>query len=90
MAERKITTRMCVGCGEHKAKNELIRIVRTSSGEICLDFTGKLNGRGTYICKCEDCLKKAIKSKRIDSAFKMSVPAEIYEKLEKELANGAK
>ena len=90
MAERKIPTRMCVGCGEHKAKNDLIRIVRTVSGEICLDFSGKLNGRGTYICKCSECLKKAVKSKRIDNAFKMSVPAEIYEKLEKELEYGAK
>ena len=90
MAERKIPTRMCVGCGEHKAKNDLIRIVRTVSGEICLDFSGKLNGRGTYICKSGECLKKAIKSKRIDNAFKMSVPAEIYEKLEKELEYGAK
>lgn len=90
MAERKIPTRMCVGCGEHKAKNDLIRVVRTVSGEICLDFTGKLNGRGTYLCKNGECLKKAIKSKRIDNAFKMTVPAEIYEKLEKEFINGAK
>ena len=90
MAERKIPTRMCVGCGEHKAKNDLIRIVRTVSGEICLDLTGKLNGRGTYLCKNSDCLKKAIKSKRIDNAFKMTVGSEIYEKLEKEFINGAK
>ena len=90
MAERKIPTRMCVGCGEHKAKNDLIRVVRTVSGEICLDFTGKLNGRGTYICKDSECLKKAIKSKRIENAFKTSVPTEIYEKLEKEFVNGAK
>lgn len=85
---KKIPVRSCVGCGEARPKNELVRIVRTPEGEIITDFTGKANGRGAYICKNVQCLKKAEKSKRIDRAFGVPVAEEIYRKLEKEFTDG--
>ena len=62
-----------------------MRIVKNKEGEIFIDLTGKANGRGAYICKDSECLKKAIKSKALNRAFKMEVPDEVYEKLLVEL-----
>ena len=61
-----------------------MRILRTPEGEILLDTTGKKNGRGAYLCRERDCLLKARKNKGVERSFKMSVPGEVYEKLEKE------
>lgn len=77
--------RRCIGCGESKDKKQLIRIIRTPEGSIELDITGKKNGRGAYICKSQDCLNRAMKTKGLDRSFKMSVPKEIYDVLSKEL-----
>ncbi len=84
MKERKIPMRMCNGCGEMMAKNQLIRIVRDNEGELSLDLTGKKNGRGAYICRNAECLKKARKNHRIDRSFGIQIPDEIYDRLEKE------
>ena len=78
--------RQCVGCGEMKSKKEMMRILKTAEGDIVLDVTGKKNGRGAYLCKTEECLKKARKTKGIERSFKMSIPAEVYDNLEKEFA----
>ena len=85
MKPRKIPTRQCLGCNEHKPKKELLRVVRTPEGEITLDFTGKKSGRGAYICYDVKCLKKARKSKRIDKSLEVEIPEEIYDKMEREL-----
>ncbi len=68
-----------------KPKKELVRIVRTPEGEIHLDNTGKMNGRGAYICPDLQCLQKARKGRRLEKAFECSVPEEIYDRLETEL-----
>ena len=60
--QKKIPQRQCMGCRERKAKRELIRVVRSPEGEVSLDFGGKKNGRGAYICPNPECLKKAIQS----------------------------
>ena len=86
--QRKIPTRRCTGCGEHFPKNTLIRVLRTPTGEVVLDLTGKKSGRGAYICKSLSCFKKARKSKRIESSLECTIPEEIYEKMEEELAVG--
>ena len=86
MKVRKIPMRMCSGCGESKPKMELVRVVRSPEGEIRMDLTGKKPGRGAYLCRCVDCLKKARKSKRIDRSLETTVPAEVYDALEEELA----
>ena len=72
---------------ESKPKKELLRIVKTSEGEIVLDETGKKNGRGAYICKSVSCLEKAMKTKRIDKEFETIISDEIYQSLRRELEN---
>ena len=85
MQTRKQPMRMCTGCGEMKEKRELIRVVKSSDGEISLDKTGKKNGRGAYICHDAVCLKKARKNKRIERAFEVTIPDEIYDRMEEEI-----
>ncbi|MGL5348076.1 MAG: RNase P modulator RnpM [Peptostreptococcaceae bacterium] len=85
MKQKKIPQRKCIACQERDSKKGLIRIVKTKEGEIFLDPTGKANGRGAYICKDVECLKKAIKTKALNRAFKLEVPDNVYEKLLKEL-----
>ena len=85
MKERKIPLRMCTGCGEHKPKRELVRVVKSPEGEISLDITGKKPGRGAYICPCADCLIKAKKARRLEKAFSCQIPDEIYAAMEEEL-----
>lgn len=82
---RKIPMRMCIGCQEMKSKKDLIRIVKTPENNIEIDPTGKRAGRGAYICAEPECLKKAIKAKRIEKTFGQSVPPEVLENLQKGL-----
>ena len=84
---KKIPLRQCVGCGEMKGKKELMRVLRTAEGEICLDATGKKNGRGAYVCKSGECLRLARKNKGLERSFKMSIPNEVYDALEREFEN---
>ena len=81
---KKIPLRQCVGCGEMKGKKDMIRVLRTAEDQICLDATGKKNGRGAYICRDRECLKKAAKNKGLELSFKMSIPASVYSMLEEE------
>ncbi len=84
--KRKTPERQCLGCNEHRAKPELLRVVRTPDGEVVLDFTGKKSGRGAYICRNVSCLKKARKSKRIDRSLDVAIPEEVYDRMERELS----
>ena len=61
MADKKIPMRQCVACRAHKPKMELIRVVTTPEGEVKIDPTGKMNGRGAYCCNNAECIKKAVK-----------------------------
>lgn len=81
---KKIPLRQCVGCGEMKGKKEMLRVLKTTEGPIVLDVTGKKNGRGAYLCKSVECLKRAKKNKGLERSFKMSIPDEVYAGLEKE------
>ena len=81
---KKIPLRQCVGCGEMKGKRDMMRILKTPENEICLDVTGKKNGRGAYVCKSRECLRKARKNKGLERSFKMSIPGEVYDTLEEE------
>ena len=85
MAEKKIPMRKCLGCSEMKPKKELIRVVKTPEGEIKVDFTGKLNGRGAYLCKSAECLEKAQKQKALSRAFECQISNEVYEELKREI-----
>lgn len=68
-----------------KSKKEMIRVLKTAEGDILLDATGRKNGRGAYLCPTMECLKKAIKGKGLERSFKMAIPKEVYETLEKEM-----
>ncbi len=85
---KRVPVRRCVGCGEHFPKKELVRVLRTPEGEIVLDLTGKLSGRGAYICKTLSCLKKARKSKRIETSLECPVPDTVYDRMEEEISRG--
>lgn len=84
---KKIPLRQCVGCGEMKGKKDMTRVLKSAEGDICLDVTGKKNGRGAYLCKQEECLRKARRNKGLERSFKMSIPDEVYDTLEKEFEN---
>ena len=86
--QKKIPQRQCMGCRERKAKRELIRVVRSPEGNVSLDFGGKMNGRGAYICPQSECLKKAIRSKALDRSLEVTIPQEVYDRLEKEMEVG--
>ncbi len=81
---KKIPERTCIACRTTKPKNELIRVVRDPEGNISLDFTGKKNGRGAYLCKDKNCLAKCIRSKGLDRALGSKVDEELYQRLLKE------
>lgn len=87
MGAKKTPARMCTACREMKPKIELIRMVRTPEGDIKLDTTGKLNGRGAYICKSAECLKKAQKTGALSRAFGTEIPEEIFAELERKLSD---
>ena len=83
--QKKIPQRQCMGCRERMDKRALIRVVRTPEGTVQLDFSGKLNGRGAYICPKAECLKKAQKSTALDRSLEVTIPDEVYARLEKEI-----
>ena len=85
MSMKKVPLRQCIGCQEMKSKKEMIRVIKTAEDEIMLDATGRKNGRGAYLCPSMECLKKAVNGKGLERSFKMAIPKEVYETLEKEM-----
>lgn len=81
MKKKKIPLRKCVACNEHRPKKELIRIVKTKEGIVEMDLTGRLNGRGAYICPDMECLENAIKSKKISRSLESDIKNDVYEEL---------
>ncbi len=86
--EKKIPMRQCIGCRTQKPKKELIRVVRSPEGEIRLDFKGKANGRGAYLCQDPACLKKAVKAKALSRALDCEIPQEVYDALDEQMEKG--
>ena len=78
---KKPVVRICMGCNEKKDKKELVRIVKNKQNEINIDKTGKMEGRGAYICEKIECLEKLEKSKRLEKVFEMKISEEIYKNL---------
>jgi hypothetical protein len=88
MKTKKIPLRKCIGCQTQHPKRELIRVVKNKEGEIKVDFTGKANGRGAYICPKLECFELAHKRDAFSRALEAKVPEEVYEALKKELLHG--
>ena len=83
--QKKIPQRQCMGCRERKEKREMIRVVRSPEGHVSLDFGGKMNGRGAYLCPNPECLKRAIRSKALERSLEAAIPDDVYARLEKEM-----
>ena len=81
---KKVPQRQCVGCRTMRDKKELIRVVHSKEGTVSLDFSGRLPGRGAYLCPDGECLRKARKSRALERAFETAIGDEIYDALEKE------
>ncbi len=82
---KRVPLRKCTGCQEMKSKREMMRILRTTEGEIVLDTTGRKNGRGAYVCCSMECFEKAVRSKGLERSLKVQIPRETYESLKKEI-----
>lgn len=86
--QKKIPMRTCIGCGTIRPKKELVRIVLTPEGELCADRTGRMNGRGAYLCEDPACLQRARKRKSFAKAFHVQVGAEALDSLEAQIGGG--
>ena len=84
--DKKVPMRQCVACGAMNCKNDMFRILKLADGNVVYDASGKMNGRGAYLCKSWECLCKTRKNKRFERALKRNIPAIIYDTLEKEFA----
>ena len=80
--QKKQPERKCAGCNERKPKKALVRIVRTPDGSVRCDTTGKIAGRGVYLCPNKTCLAAARKAKRLERSLETPVPDSVYEELE--------
>ena len=85
--EKKKPLRMCISCRQMKEKKELVRVVKTADG-VMVDLTGKLNGRGAYVCKDKECVEKLYKQRALNRAFSMEIDKETYESVAKAVLNG--
>ena len=86
--QKKIPQRQCMGCRERKDKRAMIRVVRGTDGSVSLDFSGKVNGRGAYVCPDLQCLQKAQKSKALERSLEVPIPEAVYERLAREMEDG--
>ena len=86
LKQRKIPMRMCLGCREMQPKKELLRIVRSPEGAIAFDPVGKAPGRGAYVCKKSECLKKARKIRALERQLECQIEDGVFTQLEEQLA----
>jgi predicted RNA-binding protein YlxR (DUF448 family) len=79
---KPLPDRMCIACRQFSGKDKLIRIVKNKEGKIFVDGTFKASGRGAYLCKSSECLKKCIRTRMLNKAFKCAVNGDVYLSLE--------
>ncbi|MCM1437908.1 MAG: YlxR family protein [Roseburia sp.] len=85
---KKVPLRQCIACREPKEKKRMLRVTKQADGKIFLDFSGKANGRGAYICDNPDCIKKLKKSRLLDRVFSCRVDDGVYTAIEEEYFGG--
>ncbi len=83
--QKKLPQRQCMGCRERKDKKAMLRVVRGTDGAVSLDFSGKLNGRGAYVCPDAECLKKARKTRALERCLETEIPEDVYDRLIREM-----
>ena len=81
MTKKKLPERTCMACNRKATKNELVRLVRTQDNAVLYDSTGKINGRGAYICNNILCLDKVIKTKKLERSLDVKIDSKVYESL---------
>lgn len=86
MKNKKVPMRQCVGCRELSNKKDLMRILKTPDNNVIFDDTGRMNGRGAYICPSVECLKKARRTKAIERSLDISIPDEVYDAIERQMS----
>ena len=79
---RRIPQRKCIVCGKLSEKKDLLRIVKNKEEGILIDESGKVNGRGAYVCKNEECIRGLRRTNKLNQDFKMKIEDDIYEELE--------
>ncbi|MBR6208137.1 MAG: YlxR family protein [Oscillospiraceae bacterium] len=82
---KTIPIRQCLGCRIQKPKNELVRVVRSPEGTVSIDGRGKAPGRGAYLCRDSQCLRKAVRSKALERALGVPIPEDVMERLRSEM-----
>ena len=85
MKNKKIVMRSCSVTKEKLPKSELLRVVRTTEGNVVVDTTGKVNGRGAYIKKDLEVLEKAKKSRVLSRQLEVEISEEVYETIKEEI-----
>lgn len=83
MTNKKEVLRKCIVSKQMIDKKKLLRVVKTSSGKIELDLTGKISGKGAYLKAEKDILEEALKNKSLERALKSQIPKEVYEEIKK-------
>lgn len=83
---RKVPMRTCVTCGQMRPKRELVRVVRTPAGDVKTDATGKLSGRGAYVCPTPACAGVALREHRLEHALEVPMPEALGDELERAIA----
>ena len=86
MKNKKVPMRQCVGCRELRNKKDLMRMLKTPDNNVIFDDTGRMNGRGAYICPSVECLKKARRTKAIERSLDISIPDEVYDAIERQMS----
>lgn len=86
MRQKAPPMRLCLGCGAQRPKRELLRVVRTPEGGVRADPTGKLNGRGAYVCPDPECLHKAIRGHRLERALEVTLEPGVWAELTAQMA----
>ena len=84
-AIKQIEMRRCIVCRKVRHKSELLRVVKTAAGQISLDETAKIFGRGAYVCKSSECVETLCKRRNLDKVFKLKVPNELYDLIKEKI-----
>ena len=79
---RHVPERQCVACRQMRPKRELIRVVRTPAGEVRVDATGKVSGRGAYVCPAGDCAEVAVRERRLQHVLEVTIPEAVASELQ--------